>query len=520
MALKGSGLNTGVEPVFILDKDIPNQGGTVKTRPYELCIAASNVIGRPHVLGAQNIRGLWRIYCDSRDKRLELIVKGLSMRGKTLPLFEKNPRTTNTSDPNQKVEKITVRELPVSVSDEEVKSFLESKGVHLTSDIRVAKERDDDGELTSFFNGDRYVYAMSPVQPVLPFIARIAEQRCRIFHASQQNTCTVCGTLGHRAKGTDCPAYTDLQEIETVVSYQNPLSNMYMGSPIEYQDKVYKSVEHAYQALKAESAGMYRLAEEICQASHAGIAKALGKKVPESSTWDGKRVEIMTELLSARAQCDRIFRHALIDTGDTVIAHTVRDSFWGCGLPPALTKVTQKSYWPGSNMHGALLMDLRRELGIYSTPEFEDPSAQASSLELQATAQQQEFEDSLAHAPSSHLQAASQLQNRPPSSQDTPQDAPKESLPQEQSGNRGRAIVKEANRRAASPSPTPRHHAFRQTRGNSRTPATRTHSVPNTPIDIYMKRKPSGTPPDGKPLYKQAKANTETSSVQGDDDNG
>ena len=288
MALKGSGLNTGVEPVFILDRDIPGQS-QLKLRPYDICMEASKVIGKESVLGAQNVRGTWRLFCKSREKRLELLVKGISLRGKSVSLFEKNPRSTQ-DDPSQMVEKITIKDLAITVSNDEVKEYLSAKGVSLTTDVRYGKERDPEGDITPFLNGDRFAYAKAPIQPVLDRFGSIAGTPCRIFHASQQNTCKICNTVGHKALDPACPALVcPNQEIVTVVSFRHPLSNMYMGEQLVYNDVEYKSVEHAYQALKAQNAGLGDLAKEIADAKHAGLAKSLSKEIPNSETWDEKK---------------------------------------------------------------------------------------------------------------------------------------------------------------------------------------------------------------------------------------
>jgi len=483
-----------VEPLFILSREILGQD-QYRPRPYDICIAASDIIGRENVLGAQNIRGIWRLYLKSREKRLDLLMKGMSLRGRSVTLYEKNPKATNNEDPNQKVEKVTIRMLPLSVSNEEVKTYLQSKGVDLTTEVRIGKERDDNGELTSFINGDRYAYAKSPLKSPLPRTVHIADQQCACYHSSQQNTCLVCNSIGHKTRDPTCPAFTSAQDIVTVVSYQHPLSNMHMGAKLVYQGDEYRSVEHAYQALKAKEAGRPELQQQICDAKHAGIAKQLSHQLPDLPTWAEKRAEVMEDLLTARALADPLFREALLETGDQPIAHTVRDTLWGTGLGPALTKVTLSTYWPGKNLMGHLLEVLRENIRSaplsYSTPD--DTSLQ----------QQQQPTENLQHTleepiPSSTAQKVTKVQCDPATVTSTPD--PSEA--HRHVKKRGRLPDRSLGRREPSPSPS-----SPCTRGH-RSKSTGLGTPQATTIDAYLKRKPSGTPED-KPQYKQSKQNSD-----------
>ena len=360
-------------------------------------------------------------------------------------------------DPNQQVEKVTVKDLPLSVSNEEVKSFLASKGIELTTDVRYSKERDDDGKLTAFLNGDRYVYAKSPITPPLTIRSSIADLSCRVYHPSQSNNCKVCGAAGHKTKDSACPAYISPQDnVLTFVSYQNPLSNMWMGEEIEYDGRRYKSVEHCYQATKALHADMFDLHDEIMAARHAGVAKALSHRIPDSPTWQAKRVDIMKDLLEEKASVDSQFCDALRESDDKTLAHTVADSFWGTGLSPFLTTVTKKQYW-GKNLMGNLLMDLRTELtgvkeGENSSKTHDDPLPQATAPEVPINVQ-----------------------------------------------TRGRNPLRGQNGRHSSPSPAHSHsrrpRSQRPPIGRSKSTA-HSHTTPITNIEAYLKRKSSGTPPD------------------------
>jgi hypothetical protein len=103
-----------------------------------------------------------------------LVRRDLRIREVAVTLYDKNPATTNAGSLDEMTEKITVRDLALSVSNEDINLFLEFSGVQLTTDVRYARERDHDGKLTSYKNGERYAYAKAPVNPILPRSAYVA----------------------------------------------------------------------------------------------------------------------------------------------------------------------------------------------------------------------------------------------------------------------------------------------------------------------------------------------------------
>ena len=189
--------------------------------PYE---AMANEFITSQIEGAQNVRGIWRLYTNNREARTKLLISGLSLRGRTITLYEKNPHTTNIHDPAVQAEKITIKDLPFSVDNEEIENYLKEKGVKLSSDIKYGRERNDKGKLTSFRNGDRFTYAIS-VFPIIPFQSRITSFPCRVIHQSQKEVCKPCDRLGHSLGDLQCPAYKPAQNVTVFQSHTNPLSN-------------------------------------------------------------------------------------------------------------------------------------------------------------------------------------------------------------------------------------------------------------------------------------------------------
>ena len=103
-------------------------------------MTVSRTVGRENVEGAQNIRGSWRIYLLSRKARLELLTKQfIIVEGQKFQLFDKNPTVAGQGSPDELREKIIIRDLPSSLSNQEIERYLISKGVNLTSDLHPSK---------------------------------------------------------------------------------------------------------------------------------------------------------------------------------------------------------------------------------------------------------------------------------------------------------------------------------------------------------------------------------------------
>lgn len=347
-----------IEPVFIRAKDYSN---TSKLNSYDLCIAASRIVGHTNIDGAQLVNGLWRIYPKSLTSRVHLVTKGqLFINSIALKIFDKNP----SLNARELYEKITIKELPLHITDSEIEQFLRNRNVELTSEVKYSMARTTDGDITSFKNGDRYAFVKAPVMPLLKRIDYIGEYKCKIYHDSQFKTnCSVCNMLGHSEGDTNCNAKNKTEEIIAFRSQNNVLSNFYPCT-ISIYDTVFKSTEHAYQYKQAIAADMDDLAEQIMRAPHAGVAKRLSKEIPEAFriSWEKNNVNIMNEILNVKADQVPEFAYALCESDGTYLAEATSDTFWASGLSPEVTAVIDPSFYPGSNTLGKLLMEIRGSL--------------------------------------------------------------------------------------------------------------------------------------------------------------
>ena len=181
-----------VEPVFIKDSDMPLSDLT----PYTVVQAVIQTVSAQYVEGVQKIGSLWRIYLNSVHSRLDFISKKtVVIPGKVVPLYEQNPFKTHQKTPKEIKDKLTVRGLPLSVSNQEIQTLLESKGVVLASSIKYSQIRNEDGTLTKFLNGDRFLYC-EPLSTPLPRQQTVCNFQCLVYHHGMNNNqCKSCNTL-------------------------------------------------------------------------------------------------------------------------------------------------------------------------------------------------------------------------------------------------------------------------------------------------------------------------------------
>ena len=100
--------------------------------------------------GAQDISGLWRIYpanCSAHDK---LLTEGISLRGHSLSLYDKNPFILRGKDGTESpFTKLWISDIPISCDDKDNVSTLVRLGCVLPSSLILEKMHNRDGKLKS-----------------------------------------------------------------------------------------------------------------------------------------------------------------------------------------------------------------------------------------------------------------------------------------------------------------------------------------------------------------------------------
>ena len=128
------------------------------------------------------------------------------------------------------------------------------------------------------------------------------------------------------------------------------LSNFY-ASPFVYNNRAWKTVEHAFQAAKCVNSADV---DKIHAAEKPGETKRIGRKVKLRPDWEDKKVGIMLECLEMKFTQNEALMQRLLDTGDKELieGNTWGDDFWGC------IRGTNGA-WSGKNYLGKLLMEIR-----------------------------------------------------------------------------------------------------------------------------------------------------------------
>ena len=192
-----------VEPVFFLRRSLPTQGDTLYDS-LEICLAAEKVSGPETILGAQDIRGLWRVYPLSREARNCLLINGITLRGCTVQAHDKNPYIVRENGQEVPVTKVWVSDIPLSCDGKDIETALVRLGCVLRSSLIFEKIRNKDGKLTRFLTGRRFIFINTPAKPLERFL-QIGGFNTRIYHKEQpkrepnQMECSKCLLKGHVA---------------------------------------------------------------------------------------------------------------------------------------------------------------------------------------------------------------------------------------------------------------------------------------------------------------------------------
>ena len=243
--------------------------------------------------------------------------------------------------------------------------------------------RNKSGQLTPFHSGDRFIYVRGGFRRALPSVVDIDHQRCRIFHHSQEQSCTRCRYIGHGINDTgSCEAYTNEQNIITIRSPKNAQCNYYMCK-ISIYGHTFHSSEQAYQWKYTNYIGRNDLAQEILATKTPEKAKEIASRVPRhmQKDWHSIKIGIMEEILLEKLKkCDD-FENSLINSGDKKIVEAVKsDRHWSCGLNPKDATTTKPKFYPGENRLGLLLEQIRSTLiGDNNTPLLNDGTDQVTA---------------------------------------------------------------------------------------------------------------------------------------------
>lgn len=129
--------------------------------------------------------------------------------------------------------------------------------------------------------------------------------------------------------------------------------------------ETYASAEHFMMAGKALLFGDAETADRIRAAPHPRAAKALGRQVRgfDEQRWAEQRFDLVVTGNLAKFGQHAQLRDFLFATGSRVIVEaSPLDQVWGTGLAADHEHATSPELWPGLNLLGFALMEVRHQL--------------------------------------------------------------------------------------------------------------------------------------------------------------
>ncbi len=136
-------------------------------------------------------------------------------------------------------------------------------------------------------------------------------------------------------------------------------------SPFSVNNVIYPTAEHFMMSEKARLFGDENVRAEILKAESPGLAKTLGRQVRnfEESVWERCRFQFVVEGNTAKFNQNRELGNFLLGTGNRVLVEASPvDRIWGIGLAADDGQATNPEMWPGLNLLGFALMEVRQRL--------------------------------------------------------------------------------------------------------------------------------------------------------------
>ncbi|MCP3804843.1 NADAR family protein [Allokutzneria sp. A3M-2-11 16] len=127
----------------------------------------------------------------------------------------------------------------------------------------------------------------------------------------------------------------------------------------------FATAEHYMMWRKAMLFGDASIAERVLTAGHPKVAKDLGRGVADfdAAVWERERYDIVVAGNTAKFGAHADLRRFLVGTGDRVLVEaSPRDAVWGIGLAADHPDASFPERWPGLNLLGKALMDVRASL--------------------------------------------------------------------------------------------------------------------------------------------------------------
>ena len=127
----------------------------------------------------------------------------------------------------------------------------------------------------------------------------------------------------------------------------------------------FNTAEQAMMYHKAKLFGDDEVARRLLGTRHPRKQKALGRQVKgfDEIKWDTHKEEIVCRVNFAKFSQNENLRRKLFQTGNKALVEaSPHDTIWGIGLDEENARKTPPEQWPGQNLLGEILTEVREEL--------------------------------------------------------------------------------------------------------------------------------------------------------------
>ncbi|KAL8592032.1 hypothetical protein ACOMHN_060525 [Nucella lapillus] len=195
----------GVVPVFIVNNQLPAFDHKSFTTS-EIYSAVEKTSGFESVKGAQRIGSLWRIYTRTSEARQKVLLQGFAIRGVRVEVKDKNYFLVSSPVGQEKevpATKLTISNVPLSFSDDDILHTIKKLNINVRSQLIQERDRDNNGKLTRWKTGRRFLYIDVPAEP-LPKFVETGPFKATLYHKEQKYTTNQTGSSkcfekGHQA---------------------------------------------------------------------------------------------------------------------------------------------------------------------------------------------------------------------------------------------------------------------------------------------------------------------------------
>ena len=168
----------------------------------------------------------------------------------------------------------------------------------------------------------------------------------------------LCKELRHKA-GDGCCIAMAKEPHKTAIPFQgqtDPLSNFYpVKDVISIFGQKLPTTDHAYQSNKVTQSGQDITSKIILESKNGKIAKDESAFMPYNPDWPTMKQATMKYVLEAKAKSCPEFQTALLKTENNILTEAVhKEYYW--------SRKHQERHWPGQNVMGKLLRELRTKL--------------------------------------------------------------------------------------------------------------------------------------------------------------